>query len=81
MATNPHERANRIRKVLAMVGPVDQLARATGRDSAHVVKWLRGLSEEEWEALATLSGVRMPSTETRELLIEGFARRAKMEAA
>lgn len=83
---NPHESAARARKAAALTSTVTRVALGLAAREQREVSpesvalWLRRLpasdpyAPTDWQRLAAVAGVNMPSPQTRALVIEAFER-------
>jgi hypothetical protein len=64
---NPYEVAARAKKVLALSALIPCAESQEGVE--RTADWCEALSEADWQALAGAAGVKLPSSETRRLVI------------
>lgn len=79
MKTNPWEEAARTKKVLAILSRIP--SGATLAKVEATADWLEGLCQEDRDALAAAAGVKPPSPETWDRVVEAARSRVATSAA
>jgi len=70
----------RLRKVIALLATLDRFYARVGEDpdDAALAARLREWHDSDWQTLASFSGVKYPSAETRALVIGEIERRSRL---